>query len=113
LGPPQHDPECAKVQEAGRRRSRRRQCLLKGCEKPFQPKHPQARYCSAAGKKVADAKFVKVWQNGVLIHENADLPGPTRSSLPGPEAPTGQIMLQGDHGPVAYRNIWIEPLKLD
>ena len=67
----------------------------------------------AAGKKVADAKFVKVWHNGVLIHENADLPGPTRASLPGPEAPTGPLMLQGDHGPVAYRNIWIEPLKLD
>jgi hypothetical protein len=67
----------------------------------------------AAGKKIADAKFVKVWHNGVLVHENADLPGPTRASLPGPEAPTGPLMLQGDHGPVAYRNIWITPLKLD
>jgi hypothetical protein len=66
----------------------------------------------ASGKKIADAKFVKVWQNNVLIHEDAGLPGPTRASLPGPEAPTGPLMLQGDHGPVAYRNIWIEPLDL-
>jgi len=31
----------------GPRRPRQRQCLLKGCEKPFRPTHPQARYCSA------------------------------------------------------------------
>jgi hypothetical protein len=24
-----------------------------------------------------------------------------------PEAPTNPLMLQGDHGPVAYRNIYI------
>jgi len=24
------------------------------------------------------------------------------------DAPRGPIMLQGDHGPVAYRNIWIK-----
>jgi hypothetical protein len=28
-------------------RPRRRLCLLKGCEQPFSPSHPQARYCSA------------------------------------------------------------------
>ena len=27
-------------------RPRRRLCLLKGCEQPFSPSHPQARYCS-------------------------------------------------------------------
>ena len=30
--------------------------------------------------------------------------GGTRSSLDGPDRP-GPILLQGDHGPVAYRNI--------
>ena len=34
--------------------------------------------------------------------------GGTRGSLPGPDRP-GPIMLQGDHGPVAYRNIRIRP----
>lgn len=66
----------------------------------------------ASGKKIADAKFVKVWHNGTLIHENADLPGPTRASLERPEGPMGPLMLQGDHGPVAYRNLWIKPLDL-
>jgi hypothetical protein len=36
--------------------------------------------------------------------------GGTRSSLDGPDRP-GPILLQGDHGPVAYRNIFIRPLR--
>jgi hypothetical protein len=35
--------------------------------------------------------------------------GGTRASLPGPDRP-GPIMLQGDHGPVAYRNLRIRSL---
>jgi hypothetical protein len=35
--------------------------------------------------------------------------GGTRSSLDGPDRP-GPILLQGDHGPVAYRNIYIRRL---
>jgi hypothetical protein len=35
--------------------------------------------------------------------------GGTRASLDGPDRP-GPILLQGDHGPVAYRNIMIRPL---
>ncbi len=36
--------------------------------------------------------------------------GGTRSSLEGPDR-RGPILLQGDHGPVAYRNIFIRPKK--
>jgi hypothetical protein len=36
--------------------------------------------------------------------------GGTRSGLAGPDRP-GPILLQGDHGPVAYRNILIRPLR--
>lgn len=35
--------------------------------------------------------------------------GGTRASLDGPDRP-GPILLQGDHGPVAYRRIFIRPL---
>jgi Domain of Unknown Function (DUF1080) len=35
--------------------------------------------------------------------------GGTRSGLEGPDRP-GPILLQGDHGPVAYRNIMVRPL---
>lgn len=62
----------------------------------------------AGGKKIENARFISVKHNGVLIHENVSLNGSTRSSLTGQEKPRGPIMLQGDHGPVAFRNIRIE-----
>jgi hypothetical protein len=36
---------------------------------------------------------------------------PTRAAMEHAEAPTNQLMLQGDHGPVAYRNIYVRPLR--
>ena len=66
----------------------------------------------ADGKKIANAKFVKVLHNGRVIHENIELNGPTRSAMSQGEKPTGPILLQGDHGPVAYRNLWVKPLDL-
>jgi hypothetical protein len=66
----------------------------------------------ASGRKIANAKFVKVRHNGKLVHANVELTGPTRSALYADEKATGPLMLQGDHGPVAYRNIRIQPLRL-
>jgi sugar phosphate isomerase/epimerase len=63
----------------------------------------------ANGKKTENARFVKVVHNGRVVHENEELTGPTRASAWNDEKPLGPIMLQGDHGPVAYRNIWIKP----
>lgn len=62
------------------------------------------------GKKVANATFVKVVHNGVVVHENVEVTGPTRAAGFSDEKPTGPLMLQGDHGPVAYRNMWLKPL---
>jgi hypothetical protein len=59
------------------------------------------------GKKVANAKFVKVTLNDVVLHENVEMKGPTPGGLTGKEAPIGPLMFQGDHGPVAFRNIKI------
>jgi len=66
----------------------------------------------ASGKKVANAKVVKVVHNGKVIHENIELNGPTRGALSEDEKPTGPIRLQGDHGPVAYRNLWVRRIAL-
>lgn len=65
----------------------------------------------AGGKKIENAKFVKVVHNGMVVHENVELTGPTRGNIPGPEVATGPLRFQGDHGPVAYRNIRIKPLN--
>lgn len=63
----------------------------------------------AAGRKLTNARFEKVVHNGAVIHEDVELTGPTRASAYNDEKLTGPLMLQGDHGPVAYRNIRIEP----
>jgi len=63
------------------------------------------------GNKTANAVFVKVLHNGVLVHENQEVTGPTRSALFNDEQPFGPLMLQGDHGPVAYRNIQFKTLS--
>jgi hypothetical protein len=65
----------------------------------------------AAGKKIADARLVKVLHNRKVIHENVELRGPTRGALSEEEKPTGPLRLQGDHGPVAYRNLRIKSLQ--
>jgi hypothetical protein len=61
------------------------------------------------GEKTANAMFVKVTLNGRVIHENVEMKGPTPGGVSRREAPKGPIMFQGDHGPVAYRNIRITP----
>ena len=65
-----------------------------------------------SGHKTENARFVKVVHNGTVVHENVELTGPTRASTFQDEKPTGPLMLQGDHGPVAYRNIWLKPIEL-
>jgi len=59
----------------------------------------------ASGKKIANARIVKIVLNGVTIIENAELTGPTRGSAFPDEAAMGPLRLQGDHDNVAFRMI--------
>jgi predicted neuraminidase len=61
----------------------------------------------SAGKKTEPARVVRLDHNGVTVQRDVILPGPTRASLEIPEAPINPLMIQGDHGPVALRNIYI------
>lgn len=70
----------------------------------------QAPKFDAAGKKIANAKFLKVELNGQVLHKDLEMPGPTPAGVTGKEAAEGPLMFQGDHGPVAYRNIVITPM---
>lgn len=71
----------------------------------------QAPKFDASGKKTANARFIKVVLNGVTIHENLEMKGPTPGGVDGKEKAVGPLMFQGNHGPVAYRNIKVAPLK--
>jgi len=62
-------------------------------------------------RKVQNAKFIRVLYNGLLVQENVEVDGPTRSAMSHPEEPRNPLMLQGDHGPVAFRNIYVHSLR--
>lgn len=65
----------------------------------------------ASGKKVDHARFVRVVHNGTVVHENVEVTGPTRAALYIDERPLGPLLLQGDHGPVAYRNLQFRTIE--
>ncbi|WP_299532664.1 family 16 glycoside hydrolase [Ulvibacterium sp.] len=64
-----------------------------------------APHFDAAGNKIRNAKFSEVWLNGVLVHKNVEVTGPTRAAAFTDEKPLGPLMVQGDHGPVALKNM--------
>jgi hypothetical protein len=71
----------------------------------------RAPHFDATGRKTENGKFIRVVFNGLSIQENVDVDGPTRAAMDIPEAAINPIMLQGDHGPVAFRNIYWRPLR--
>lgn len=64
----------------------------------------------ADGKKTANARFVSVKLNGQTVQEDLDVPTPTGHVWREKEHPTGPLLLQGDHGPVAFRHVRVRPL---
>ena len=57
------------------------------------------------GNKIADARFEKVVLNGTTVQENVAVGGLTQGAAFDDEKPTGPLMIQGDHGPIAFKNI--------
>ena len=63
--------------------------------------------------EVTEPARVTVLQNGIVIHNNVELPGPTAGPLDENVGEPGPLLLQ-DHGnPVQYRNIWLVHLPLE
>lgn len=85
--------------------------------------HPQGQWNSyhiwfiaprfnASGRKISNAKFLRVLLNGQLIHENQERFGRTTATPNAPEATENFVVaLQGNHGLVAFRNIYVRPLS--
>jgi hypothetical protein len=65
---------------------------------------------AASGQKLANARFERLLHNGVVIQENVECSGPTRGAWQSEDIARGPLRLQGDHGPVAFRNIRIRSL---
>ncbi len=56
-------------------------------------------------------RTVTIVLNGKTIICEREIPGPTGGALDSNEAAPGPLFLQGDHGPIEYRNIVITPAK--
>lgn len=91
--------------------------LVNACRPPgqWQSLHLwfQAPRFDASGRKTASARFARVLLNGVVVQSDQEVDGPTHSAMNLPERPQNPLMLQGDHGPVAYRHVHIRPWSGD
>jgi hypothetical protein len=62
------------------------------------------------GNKTANARFVKVVLNGQVVQDDVEVPCPTGNNWRNKEKPTDPLLLQGDHGPIAFRSVRVRPL---
>ena len=62
------------------------------------------------GKMVKKARAT-IKLNGVVIHDNVEISGPTGGHRSDPEGTPGPILLQGHGNPLQFRNIWIVEKK--
>ncbi|MEX1269197.1 MAG: DUF1080 domain-containing protein [Balneolaceae bacterium] len=65
----------------------------------------QAPRFDETGNKTENARIISAKLNGVTIHEDVELSGPTRGAAGDDEVAQGPLRIQGDHGAVAFRNI--------
>ena len=56
-------------------------------------------------------RMVTIVANGVTIICNQEIPGITGGALNSNEGEPGPLLIQGDHGPIDYRNIVLTPAK--
>ena len=70
------------------------------------------------GDKITKKARITVRHNGVLVHEDREISGPTgggraqrKKTDPDPEGTPGQLVLQGHGNPLQFRNIWVVEKK--
>ena len=71
----------------------------------------QAARFDKSGKKTTNARFVKVTHNGKVIQENVEVPYACGWDWNRKQYPQGPIIIQGDYGPVAIRNVMVRDWK--
>jgi hypothetical protein len=55
--------------------------------------------------------MVTIVANNKTVIWNQAIPGITGGAIDSKEGEPGPILLQGDHGPIDYRNIILTPIK--
>jgi len=62
-------------------------------------------------KKLVKKARATVKHNGVVIHDNVEIDGPTGGNRNEPEGTPGPFLLQGHGNPLQFRNIWVVEKK--
>jgi hypothetical protein len=73
----------------------------------------QAAKFDKNGNKTTHARFVKVVHNGRVIQEDVEVPYACGPNWDRKQFPQGPIIIQGDYGPIAVRNVRIKEWKAD
>jgi len=73
----------------------------------------QAARFDKDGNKTAHARFLKVVHNGIVIQEDVEVPYACGPNWNRKQYPQGPIIIQGDYGPIAIRNVHIRQWKAD
>jgi hypothetical protein len=60
-----------------------------------------------SGKKLVKHPRITVRHNGVLIHDNVEIDGPTIGTPSKTEGTPGPFVLQGHGNIMQFRNIWV------
>jgi hypothetical protein len=86
---------------------------VNACLAPLQWQTYDIDFTSAVqenGKKVKNAR-ITMKHNGIVIHDDAEIPGTTGGARNEPEGTPGVLRLQGHNNPLQFRNIWIVEKK--
>ena len=87
--------------------------LVNACRKPEEWQSYDIAFRAARGEggQVAENPRVTVFHNGVMIHNNLEIPAPTGGALDADMTKPGPLLLQDHRDLVRYRNVWILSIK--
>jgi Domain of Unknown Function (DUF1080) len=91
-------------------------CKVNACLPPLQWQTYDVDFTNAVpdasnAKKVATRSRITCKLNGIVVHDNVEIPGPTGGAWKEPEGTPGPFVLQGHGNPLQFRNIWVVEKK--